>query len=351
MKSKTSVGEICFVVLQILKSRAFAVILFAAGVVFACYYTVLPMSFVTICDNGKIQYAYTLTQDFDAILARHGVSVGEHDQVTFSGEGKVMEIDIQRAFPVYVTADGQTSRVDVTHATAAEALRLCQVELEAQDLLNFDLEQSLGYGDQVVVTRVDYRNSYYTEEIPYTVEYTPTSLLASGRKRVLTTGSNGSRVITLREKYFNDQLVSSRKEAEYVTQAPVNATALLGQPGAAISPYEPFPGVATDENGAPVNYTAVYSNMRASGYCDGYVTASGLPAQVGHVGVDPREIPYGTRLYIASADGTFVYGYCIAADTGGGILYQDVIDIDLFFNSRWECGVLGTKELMVYVLP
>lgn len=337
--------------LQILKSRAFAVILFAAGVVFACYYTVLPMSFVTICDNGEIQYAYTLTQDFDAILTRHGISVGEHDQATFSGEGKVMEIDIQRAFPVYVTADGQTSRVDVTHATAAEALRLCQVELEAQDLLNFDLEQSLGYGDQVVVTRVDYRNSYYTEEIPYTVEYTPTSLLASGRKRVLTTGSNGSRVITLREKYFNDQLVSSRKEAEYVTQDPVNATALLGQPGAAVSPYGPFPGVATDENGAPVNYTAVYSNMRASGYCDGYVTASGLPAQVGHVGVDPREIPYGTRLYVASADGTFVYGYCIAADTGGGILYQDVIDIDLFFNSRWECGVLGTKELMVYVLP
>ena len=136
-----------------------------------------------------------------------------------------------------------------------------------------------------------------------------------------------------------------------MTQDPVNATALLGQPGAAVSPYGPFPGVATDENGAPVNYTAVYSNMRASGYCDGYVTASGLPAQVGHVGVDPREIPYGTRLYVASADGTFVYGYCIAADTGGGILYQDVIDIDLFFNSRWECGVLGTKELMVYVLP
>lgn len=75
----------------------------------------------------------------------------------------------------------------------------------------------------------------------------------------MTTGSNGSRIITLREKYLNDQLVSSREEAEYVTQAPVNATALLGQPGAAISPYEPFPGVVTDEKGAPVNYTAVYA--------------------------------------------------------------------------------------------
>lgn len=103
--------------LQILKSRAFAVILFAAGVVFACYYTVLPMSFVTICDNGEIQYAYTLTQDFDAILTRHGISVGEHDQATFSGEGKVMEIDIQRAFPVYVTAGrpDQPGRCDPRH--------------------------------------------------------------------------------------------------------------------------------------------------------------------------------------------------------------------------------------------
>lgn len=157
-------------------------------------------------------------------------------------------------------------------------------------------------------------------------------------------------MITLREKYLNDEMVSSQEQGEYITKKPVNATGLVGEPGAAVSPYEPFAGVKVDENGAPTNYVAVYTGMRTSGYCDGYVTASGRPAQVGHVGVDPREIPYGTKLYIASADGSFVYGYCIAADTGGGI-YQDIVDIDLFFNSRWECGVLGTRDLVVYVLP
>lgn len=180
MRIRNRAGQICFLLLQIIRSRAVAVVLFAAGVVTACCVTILPMSFVIISDDGQIQYGYTLTQDFDEILGERGLSIGEHDQAEFSGQGKYMEIEIQRAFPVYVTADGITSRVFVTQATAGEALRLCQVELGAQDILNCDLEEKLEDGDRVVVTRVDYDSSYYTETIPYTVEYTPTSLLSRG---------------------------------------------------------------------------------------------------------------------------------------------------------------------------
>ena len=32
--------------------------------------------------------------------------------------------------------------------------------------------------------------------------------------------------------------------------------------------------------------------------------------------VDPDVIPYGTKLYITSTDGKFVYGYAVATDTG-----------------------------------
>lgn len=37
----------------------------------------------------------------------------------------------------------------------------------------------------------------------------------------------------------------------------------------------------------------------------------------GHIAVNPKQFPYGTELYIVSLDGKFVYGYCMAADTGG----------------------------------
>lgn len=348
---KTPRNSIWFCVLSVLRSRALAVLLLAAGTVLACILTVMPMSFVVIRDDGKAQFGYTLTQDFDTLLAQRGLTIGEYDKVTFTGEGKYMEIDIRRAFPVYVTADGVTSRVFVTEATAGEALSLCQVELDPMDQLNFDLSDDLKADDRVIVTRVDYSSSYYTEDIPYTIEYTPSSIISTGYKHLISDGDEGSRVVSLRDKYVNGIMVASRETTAYVTKEPVNGTGIVGQRGAPISPLPPFEGVKTDENGAPLNYTAVYTGMRTSGYCDGWITASGLPAKVGHVGVDPREIPYGTRLYIASADGSLVYGYCIAADTGGGILYQDLVDIDLFFNTRWECRIMGKRDMVVYVLP
>jgi len=44
--------------------------------------------------------------------------------------------------------------------------------------------------------------------------------------------------------------------------------------------------------------------------------SSGLGLGYGTVAVDPDVIPYGTKLYITSTDGKFVYGYAVATDTG-----------------------------------
>lgn len=79
----------------------------------------------------------------------------------------------------------------------------------------------------------------------------------------------------------------------------------------------------------------------------GTVTASGRPAKVGHVAVDPRVIPLGTKLYIESMDGTKSYGYAIAADTGGAIKGRIV---DLYFNTYRECIQFGRRNVRVYVL-
>ena len=36
----------------------------------------------------------------------------------------------------------------------------------------------------------------------------------------------------------------------------------------------------------------------------------------GVIAVDPTVIPYGTKMYIESADGKYIYGYAIAGDCG-----------------------------------
>ena len=55
--------------------------------------------------------------------------------------------------------------------------------------------------------------------------------------------------------------------------------------------------------------------------------ASGNIARVGTVAVDPKVIPLGTALYIVTDDGEYIYGYCIAEDTGGAVKGLSLIHI------------------------
>jgi 3D (Asp-Asp-Asp) domain-containing protein len=69
----------------------------------------------------------------------------------------------------------------------------------------------------------------------------------------------------------------------------------------------------------------------------------------GHIAVDPKEFPYGTELYVVSADGSYVYGYCIAADTGGFVKMGNT-DIDLYMANKDMCYDWGNREVIIYVL-
>lgn len=82
-------------------------------------------------------------------------------------------------------------------------------------------------------------------------------------------------------------------------------------------------------------------------YSDGY-TATGAKCEVGVVAVDPKVIPLGSRLFIETTDGSFVYGFCMAADTGGAIKGHRV---DLAMNTKTECYNFGRRLVKVYILP
>ena len=60
-------------------------------------------------------------------------------------------------------------------------------------------------------------------------------------------------------------------------------------------------------------------------------------------------IPYGSKLYITSADGSFVYGYAIASDTGTGLI-DGIIDVDLFYDTYQESLLNGLRTVNIYVL-
>lgn len=71
------------------------------------------------------------------------------------------------------------------------------------------------------------------------------------------------------------------------------------------------------------------------------LTSIGLVPAEGIVAVDPRVIPYHTRMYIPG------YGFAIAGDTGGAIRGNR---IDLFMHSYYKAIHWGRQELEIYIL-
>ena len=76
-------------------------------------------------------------------------------------------------------------------------------------------------------------------------------------------------------------------------------------------------------------------------------SATGVPLQKGVIAVDPRVIPLGSRVYVEAVDGSWSYGYAVAADTGGAIKGNRV---DLLFLTKSECYQFGRRKCRVYVL-
>ena len=162
-----------------------------------------------------------------------------------------------------------------------------------------------------------------------------------------------SRVVPARELSL-EEIRRIRRETvleEEILKQPVTEIILVGASGqeAAISPLQ-F-DVELDENGIPVEYSSVLTNQVSTGYNLGSkaMGASGQGLSAGYVAVHPGEIPYGTKLYITSADNSFVYGFAIAADTGLGLLGNQ-IDVDLYYDTYLESCLHGKRNVNIYIL-
>lgn len=103
------------------------------------------------------------------------------------------------------------------------------------------------------------------------------------------------------------------------------------------------------ENGLPINYTKVIEGT-ACAYTakSGAVTATGTAPRVGTVAVNPKIIPYGSKLFIVSNSG-YVYGYAVAEDTGGDLLNNNIL-VDLYMNTREDCLNFGRRNVKIYIL-
>ena len=335
---------------RFLSSRAVAAgFLFTAMAVMMLSMTSL-INTICINDEGKTMMLRTTERDPMVLLADSGIVTLSTDVVKFTGiEGGYGEINITRSFPVTVTVDNKTRTRYVTGGTVADILAELDISYDNNDILTPDPEKTMEANESIVLQRVDYVTRSEELSIPFETEVRPSPMLRQGRTITLQSGSDGSKTLSYMQRTVDGVVQEEELVGEAVTKAPVTEKLLVG----ADVPVSPLDfGVATDENGIPLHYTRLLTDQVATGYNmrrSNVRGASGMKLSAGYVAVRADEIPYGTRMYITSADGSFVYGYAIAADTGVGLM-QGAIDVDLYYDTYTESCLNGRRTVNIYIL-
>ena len=291
------------------------------------------------------------------LLSAQKLTQGENDLLSPSVETRLtdgMTVKLLPQFKVEITADGKTDSYVVPAGTVEDALQSAGISLGEEDEINLPLDTQVKDGLSIKIGRVTYREVTEEVAIDYETVEKESSSLYRGETSVETYGQEGVRSVVKKEKLLDGKVVGSEEISSEVIEEPVDEVILVGtkeqQTVSSNSSVTANTGGATlvDHNGNTVSYSSVLTGS-CSAYTGGGITATGVPAAVGYVAVNPNVIPYGTRLYICSPDGSFVYGYAIAADTGGAFLYGDYL-ADLYYDTLGECYAFGIRTMNVYIL-
>ncbi len=273
---------------------------------------------VKIKDADTVVSIQTVQTDPYKILKLAGMPAGKKDEVVVSGSNEDV-IEVNRAFPLYLTVGEETKTVEaVTGETVDEVLKSYNVDVDYNDYVTPSLSTVVTENMKISVTKVDYTYSTVTKPMTndHKVEYTYQTKIVGGK-------TEGTKEVSAKPVS-----VSGNKNV--------------------ISTLTPSTPIELDANGRPVNYTNKLTG-KATAYCKGTTCATGVKVRPGYIAVNPKQIPYGTKMYIVSSDGKYHYGYAIAADTGGFAKDGSAI-ADLYMTSYNDCIKFGRRSIEIYIL-
>ena len=194
----------------------------------------------------------------------------------------------------------------------------------------------------------------YTVGIPHEITYCNDASLPAGTTKVITEGRDGQMLCLANVSYENGKEVSRTVIRQTVTQQPVNELIAVGT-GPSQDQQGDQPIIGDGYIVLPTGEILTYSSTMqvvATAYshldegCD-MTTSTMTTVRIGTVAVDPRVIPYGTRMFIVSNDGEVVYGVSTAEDCGGAIIDKR---IDLYYPTLAQCFSFGRRDCTIYFL-
>ena len=270
--------------------------------------------------------------------------------------------DMQYLLPagqsINVTHNGQT----ITAVSQAERLPAfldrCNIQLGSDEMVELNLT-----GDELSIRisgTLTYQH-FVTVETDYEIKRTPDPLMDQGTEEIIRKGVAGQIVETYEDTVVRGEVVSTR----YVGASHDTSHAELIRYGTRVYevdrddtiekvvPYDSGEGgILYFKSGVTMTYSKVMTCNSTAYYSGGdggaaWTTAVGAKVGIGTIAVDPTVIPYYTKMFIQTSNGSRVYGMGTALDCGGAIKGNIV---DLWFPSYADCRSWGRRNVTVYIL-
>ena len=302
----------------------------------------------------------TDSEEMEDVLDEAGVELSASDSVDTREKEDTVEVSITHRQYVTVTCDGASVSVLTERGdTVSDVLKQLNIKLGKHDTISKKPKRRVRNGDSIVIHRVKITYEKKTDTIPFSSTRVASYTMARGTEGVTQQGVPGKTVYTYQLKSIDggeptSTLVDTETTApvtqvvSYGTHVPAPALSSLSQSRDYITNIDDEQGTITTVSGCTY-HVRKQMTCSATAYTarSGSRTSTGRSARVGVIAVDPSVIPYGTRLYIQTSNGSVLYGTAVAGDCGGAIKGQI---IDLYFNSLSECVAFGRRSCNVYVI-
>lgn len=315
--------------------------------------TAFAQNTYVITDGDQVTVHTSFTADPAKALHEAGVQLDAHDFYTTEAVDGVSEITVQRAMPVTITNCGETIETASYGETLGVLLERLGIPVGQGYQVSVPLSTETYENMEVTVSRIVETNETYTVDIPFETIYCEDPTLPAGEEKLLVEGVPGQKLCQADVVYKDSGELRRTVLKENVVQMPVNQIVAVGTGTEMTDPQLPIIGDGYIQlpTGEVLTYTHTDQYV-ASAYtifddgCDAY-TATGSKVHVGVVAVDPSVVPYGTRMFIVTNDGQYIYGIGTAEDCGTGV---DGKRLDLFMNTLEEAYTFGMRPCTVYFL-
>lgn len=332
--------------------RLLVLVLALACIVPLLSQTVFAENTYVITDGDQVMVHATYETNPEVILDEAGLQLSEVDKYETTVRDGVAEINIQRGMTVTIRSCGSTMEVISYGESVQQLLDRMEIPVLENTIVSAGLEDPVYDGLDILIQTTLTSTDSYAVVVPFEVEYQETGLLEKGEEVILTPGVEGQKLCTAEVTYIDGEETNRVVLSEEIVTEPVTQVVAVGTGEGKKKGSKPIigNGVIITTSGDVLTYTHS-ETFEATSYCrsdvGGNRTATGTRAREGAIAVDPRVIPYGTRMFIVSKDGRYIYGVATAEDCGGAIKGKIV---DLFYESYDQAINFGRRDVEIYFL-